>query len=241
MLRISNLTKRFNDGTIAVNNLNLKLEKGEIYVLLGANGAGKTTTINLIFNFLTPTEGNIYIKDIDAVKYPLKAKQFLAYVSENVLLYENFTAVQNLAYFSKIGGKKDYSNDYYKSVLERVGIPYSAMHKKLRTFSKGMRQKCGIAIAIAKDADVIILDEPTSGLDPKSGKEFIGILGELKNEGKTIFMTSHDIFRAREISDRIGIMKQGKLLCEMTKKDIQNIDLEALYVDYMEDNNITTN
>jgi len=236
MLKLVNLTKCYKDGTLAVNNLNLELKKGEIYVLLGANGAGKTSTINLIFNFILPTSGDIYVNDIDAVKQPLEAKKFMAYVSENVLLYDNFTAIQNLAYFSKLGGKRDYTNDNYKKILERVGIPNSALHKKLGTFSKGMRQKCGIAIAIAKDAKVIILDEPTSGLDPKSGKEFIIILKELRNEGKTILMTSHDIFRAKEISDRIGIMKQGEVVYELTKNEIKDVDLESLYVHYINEN-----
>lgn len=233
ILEAANLSKRYDNGVLAVNKLNLSVDRGEIYCMLGANGAGKTTTVNMIFNFIPPTDGNIFVNEIDVDKDPISAKKYLAYVSENVMLYDNFTAIQNLDFFSRLGGKKDYSQDDYFKILHRVGLPEEAFSRRLKTFSKGMRQKCGIAIAIAKDADLIVLDEPTSGLDPKSGREFLNILGELRDEGKGIFMTTHDIFRAKEIANKVGIMLKGNLAIEMNSEEIQKQDLEKIYLEYV--------
>lgn len=234
MLEINNLCKRFDNGIMAVNHLNLKINPGEIYCMLGANGAGKTTTVNLIFNFINPTDGYIKVNDIDVYLEPLKAKKHLAYVSENVILYDNFTALQNLDFFTRISGNDSCSKEKYEQILERVGLPKEANNRRIKTFSKGMRQKCGIAIAIAKNADVIILDEPTSGLDPRSGMEFMQILRELRNENKAVLMTTHDIFRAKMISNKVGIMSQGVLLKEISEEELGQIDLEELYLEYIE-------
>lgn len=237
ILETVDLSKRYDNGVLAVNKLSMVLHKSEIYCMLGANGAGKTTTVNMIFNFIPPTAGNLYVNGIDVDKDPISAKKYLAYVSENVMLYDNFTAIQNLDFFSRLGGKKDYSRDDYHKILLRVGLPEEAFTRRLKTFSKGMRQKCGIAIAIAKNADLIVLDEPTSGLDPRSGREFLNILNELRNEGKAIFMTTHDIFRAKEIADKVGIMLKGNLATEMNSEQIQQEDLEKIYLDYVDARN----
>jgi len=233
MLQIKELTKQFNNGVLAVNKLNVDVKKGEIYCMLGANGAGKTTTVNMIFNFTPPSSGEIFVNNIDVIKDPLSAKKSLAYVSENVMLYENFSAIQNLNFFSRIGGKSKYTKDDYINILSKVGLPEESHDRRIKTFSKGMRQKCGIAIAIAKDANLIILDEPTSGLDPRSGYEFLSILEELRKEGKSIFMTTHDIFRAKDIADKIGIMAKGNLMSEMKADEIKNVDLEKIYMQYV--------
>lgn len=234
MLRVKGVTKVFDETVKAVNELTLEVNRGEVYCMLGANGAGKTTTINLILNFIEPNNGEVFVNDINVLKDPLEAKKYMAYVSENVMLYENFTAVQNLDFFSKLGGKKNYTKENYKQILNRVGLQEEFHRKRLKTFSKGMRQKSGIAIAIAKDADLILLDEPTSGLDPKSGREFLNILGELRKENKAIFMTTHDIFRAKEIADRLGIMVEGNLVTEMNRQEIQKSNLEEVYMKYVE-------
>ncbi len=126
------------------------------------------------------------------------------------MLYGNFTARQNLDFFAKLGGKPDLTKEDYYQVMRRVSLQEKAFEQRLKTFSKGMRQKLGISIAIIKDAPAILLDEPTSGLDPKAAEEFLEILGELKKEGKAILMSTHDIFRAKEIGDRVGIMKEGR-------------------------------
>ncbi|MBN1907618.1 MAG: ABC transporter ATP-binding protein [Deltaproteobacteria bacterium] len=233
VLEADKLTKRYEDGVLALDELSFTIKSSEIYAMLGANGAGKTTTINLFLNFIEPTSGEARVMGIVTHKEPLLAKEKLAFVSENVMLYQNFTAIQNLDYFAKLGGKKNYTRDDYRNVLLRVGLQEEAHNKRLKGFSKGMRQKCGIAIAILKDAPAILLDEPTSGLDPKAGYEFIQLLDNLRSEGKSILMSTHDIFRAREIADTVGIMNQGKLVMQAGRDELTDKDLEQLYMKYM--------
>ena len=226
MLEADQLSKRYEDGHLALDNLNLKVEAGQVYAMLGGNGAGKTTAINLFLNFIEPTSGEARVDGIVTHKEPLKAKQKIAYVSENVMLYPNFTALQNLDFFVKLGGKTHYTKEDYRKVLLRVGLQEEAHDRRLKGFSKGMRQKSGIAIAILKNADAILLDEPTSGLDPKAAFEFINLLNSLREEGKAILMSTHDIFRAKEVADIIGIMNQGKLVMQRTKDELAGEDLE---------------
>ena len=171
MLQANQLTKRYEDGQLALDTLNLEIKPGQIFFLLGANGAGKTTTINLFLNFITPTSGAPFINGIDAAKNPLEAKKHVSFLSENVMLYGNFTARQNLDFFAKIGGKTKLTKADYYALLRKVGLQDEAFEKKLKTFSKGMRQKVGLAIALAKDADNMLLDEPSSGLDPQAAAE----------------------------------------------------------------------
>lgn len=232
MLEIVGLSKHYDDVK-AVQDLTLTVAAGEVFCMLGANGAGKTTTLMVALGFTEPTEGTVRICGVDVTKEPLRAKQHVAYVSENVMLYGNFTARQNLDFFAKLGGRKGVSDAEYEQVLERVGLQKDAFDRRVKGFSKGMRQKLGIAIAIMKDAEVILLDEPTSGLDPKSGAEFLQLLAELRGEGKAIWMTTHDIFRAKEIADRVGIMVNGQLVKLLTREELQREDLERLYVSYV--------
>ncbi len=233
LLEADNLTKRYEDGVLALDHVSFAVYPKQIYAMLGANGAGKTTTVNLFLNFIDPTEGEARIDGIVTHKEPLQAKQKVAFVSENVMLYPNFTAMQNLDFFARLGGKTNYTKDDYRRVLLRVGLQEEAHNKRLKGFSKGMRQKCGIAIAILKDAPAILLDEPTSGLDPKAGFEFIHLLEELRDEGKAILMSTHDIFRAKEIADVVGIMRQGQLVVQRTREEIAGENLEDLYMHYM--------
>lgn len=235
MLQSIDLTKRYEDGLLALDHVNFEVKEGEIFCLLGANGAGKTTTINLFLNFIDPTAGQALINGIDSAKDPLEAKKHVAYVSENVMLYGNFTARQNLDFFAKLGGKKDLTKEDYYTVMRQVGLQEKAFEMKLKNFSKGMRQKLGISIAIIKDAPNILLDEPTSGLDPKAAAEFLKILAGLKEQNKAIFMSTHDIFRAKVIADRVGIMKEGRLVMVRTREEFLAEDLEKIYLDYMQE------
>ena len=235
MLETHNLTKRYEDGNLALDTLNLNIDKGEIYCLLGANGAGKTTTINLFFNFIEPTDGTARINGIDVTREPLEAKKYASYVSENVMLYGNFTARQNLDFFAKLGGQKNLTKEDYYHAMRKVGLQEDAFEMKLKKFSKGMRQKVGITIAMIKDAPAILLDEPTSGLDPEAGAEFINILQNLRSREKAILMCTHDIFRAKDIANRIGIMKEGRLVLERTREEIEKEDLEKIYLKYMQE------
>lgn len=234
MLETIELTKIYEDGVVGVDHLNLKVEKGEVFCLLGANGAGKTTTINLCLGFIDPTEGTAKINGIDVVKDPLEAKKYVAYVSENVMLYGNFTALQNLEFFTRLGGRRNVTRDELENVLRRVGLPEVAINKRVKYFSKGMRQRLGLAIAIAKNADVLLLDEPTAGLDPRGAREFLEILFGLRDEGKAILMSTHDIFRAKIVADRVGIMKEGYLIATMKQDELKLQDLEQLYLQYMD-------
>ncbi|HCL30099.1 MAG TPA: ABC transporter ATP-binding protein [Candidatus Latescibacteria bacterium] len=232
MLEIIEMSKHYGD-VHAVNDLTLTIPPGEIFTMLGANGAGKTTTLMVSLGFTEPTAGTVKICGVDVTKDPLEAKKHVAYVSENVMLYGNFTARQNLEFFTKLGGRKDVTTAEYEQVMDRVGLQRDAFERRLKGFSKGMRQKLGIAIAIMKNAEVILLDEPTSGLDPKSGAEFLQLLQELREEKKAIWMTTHDIFRAKQIADRVGIMVAGDLVKIFTKDELEQADLESVYVEYV--------
>jgi ABC-2 type transport system ATP-binding protein len=233
MIEARNLSKRYEDGVLALDALNLAVSPGEIYCLLGANGAGKTTAVNLFLNFIEPTGGVAFLNNIDVSKDPLEAKKYVAYVSENVMLYGNFTARQNLDFFAKLGGRKNLRKDDYYRVMREVGLPERAFEQRLKGFSKGMRQKLGIAVAMIKDAPALLLDEPTSGLDPKAGAEFLETLLDLKRQGKAILMSTHDIFRAKDVADRVGIMMEGRKVMERTREELEFENLERLYLDYM--------
>jgi len=232
-LEAVNLTKRYEDGVLALDHVSFAVMPGQVFAILGGNGAGKTTTINLFLNLLEPTEGEARVCGVNSQREPLLAKEKVAYVSENVMLYPNFTALQNLDFFARLGGKTSYTADDYHRVLDRVGLDRAWHRKRLKGFSKGMRQKCGIAIAILKDAPAILLDEPTAGLDPKAGHDFLKLLDELKEEGKAILMSTHDIFRAREVSDVVAIMDRGRIIMQKKAADLVGHDLEDIYMQYM--------
>ena len=233
MIEAVNLTKRYEDGVLALDAINLRVNPGEIYCLLGANGAGKTTTINIFLDFIRPTSGQALLNGTDVTQNPLQAKIHVSYLPENVMLYPNFTARQNLDFFARLGGRRKLGKDDYYRVLREAGLPEKAFEQKIRELSKGMRQKVGIAIAMVKEAPALFLDEPTSGLDPKAGAEFMEIMVELRGRGKAILMSTHDIFRAKDIADCVGIMKEGVKVMERTREELQAENLEALYLDYM--------
>ena len=235
MIEINELTKRYDDGVLALDHVSYTIKPGEIFCLLGANGAGKTTTVNILLDFIPPTSGSASINGYDCNKLPLEAKKYVSYVSENVMLYGNFTARQNLDFFAKLGGKTNLTKDDYYMEMRKVGLQEEAFEMKLKNFSKGMRQKLGITIAIIKDAPNVLLDEPTAGLDPKAAAEFVKILMGLRDQGKAILMCTHDIFRAKAIADRVGIMKEGRLVMLRDREEFLEEDLEKIYLDYMQE------
>jgi len=235
MLQAIDLSKRYEDGNLALDSLNLEINPGEIFCLLGANGAGKTTTINLFLNFIDPTGGQALINGIDVTRDPLESKKYVSYVSENVMLYGNFSSRQNLDFFARLGGRTDLSKEDYYMHMRRVGLQEEAFEMKVKKLSKGMRQKVGLTIAIIKDAPNILLDEPTAGLDPKAASELLKILGGLRDQGKAILMCTHDIFRAKSIANRVGIMKEGRLVMVRTREEFMEEDLEKIYMDYMQE------
>jgi ABC-2 type transport system ATP-binding protein len=232
MLEATNLSKNYN-GTIALDSLNLRIEAGEIYCLLGANGAGKTTTINLFLNFIEPSSGEALINGLDVTKNSLETKKHIAYIPEQVNLYKNLTGLENLEYFTSLAGKTDYSKDDLRQFLIDSGLQPDAITNRISTYSKGMRQKVGIALAVAKKAKVLLLDEPTSGLDPSASNEFSELLTKLSEQGVAILMATHDLFRAKETGTRIGIMKHGKLVAELSTEELGHADLEKIYLEHI--------
>jgi ABC-2 type transport system ATP-binding protein len=234
MLQAESLTKRYDSHT-ALENLTLTVKPGEIFCLLGANGAGKTTTINLFLNFVQPTSGTASVNGIDVTKEPLETKKYLAYIPETVMLYKNLTGLENLEYFSALAGRADYTRDQLLAFLTRVGLQPDAAHRRVGAYSKGMRQKVGIAIALAKNAKALLLDEPTSGLDPKASKEFSALLTQLSTDGVAVLMATHDLFRAKESGTRVGIMRQGHLVRTLSTGEVGHADLERIYLEHMHD------
>lgn len=228
-VQATQLTKNYGSHT-AVDNLNLNIDKGEIFCLLGQNGAGKTTTINLFLGFIEATGGKALINEVEVKPNDTATKKMIAYIPEVVQLYGNLSGIENLDFFSRLAGFK-YSKKILSSFLTKAGLQTEAHEKRLSTYSKGMRQKVGIAIALAKNADVIFMDEPTSGLDPKATAEFTKICKALASEGKTIFMATHDIFNAVNVGTKIGIMKEGALVHIIETKEITASELQQLYLE----------
>ena len=229
VLQAKNLSKVYN-GNIALLNLNLSIDEGEIFCLLGQNGAGKTTTINLFLGFIDSTSGSAIINNEEVKSNETATKRDVAYIPEIVQLYGNLTGIENLDFFSRLAGFK-YRKEELSDFLTIANLQYDAHDKRLSTYSKGMRQKVGIAIAIAKNAKVILMDEPTSGLDPKATEEFTTICKELAADGKTILMTTHDIFNAVNVGTKIGIMRQGELVQTINTRDITANELQKLYLE----------
>ena len=233
MIAAENLTKRFENEALALDAINFNVKRGEVYCLLGANGAGKTTVIDLFLNFIKPTSGRALINGIDVAEKPLEAKKYVSYGSGEITLYDHFSARENLDFFVRLSGNRGLTRSDYYAVLREVGLQENAFEKKLRFFSKGMQQKVNIAIAIIRDTPAILLDDPASGLDPKASEELMETLDRLRSQGKAILISTRDIFRVREIADRVGIMKEGRKVLERTREELEHEDLQALYLDYM--------
>jgi ABC-2 type transport system ATP-binding protein len=234
MLEAINLTKRYN-GRAALDGLNLRIEPGEVFCLLGSNGAGKTTTINLFLNFVEPTSGSAMIDGLDVRRHALETKRTIAYIPEQVMLYPNLTGLENLEYFVALSGAGPYSRAQLLDFFGQVGLAEEAALRRVRGYSKGMRQKTGIAIALAKRARALLLDEPTSGLDPKASNEFSELLRALSGSGVAVLMATHDLFRAKESGTRIGIMRGGRLLQTLATSEVDHQGLERLYLRHMHD------
>jgi len=221
--------------TLAVDHLDLMIQPGEVFCLLGANGAGKTTTINLFLNFVAPTSGQARIGGLNVVQHPVETKKRLAYIPEQVTLYRNLSGLENLRFFSRLAQASADSDDELIAILTQVGLTADQARRRVGTYSKGMRQKVGIAMTIAKGAMALLLDEPTSGLDPKAANDFSVLLTDLSARGVAILMATHDLFRAKESGTRVGIMKYGKLIETLDTKQLGHSDLEQIYLRHMHD------
>jgi ABC-2 type transport system ATP-binding protein len=234
MLTLQRLSKRF--GTQwALQELDLRVGPGEIQCLLGANGAGKTTTLNLVLGFLSPTSGAAYVDGIEVAGNAARTRARLAFVPEQVSLYPLLTGLENLVYFTRLSGKYDVSPAQLRQYLDQVGLERSALDQRVEHYSKGMRQKVALAIALAKGARALLLDEPLSGLDPKAANECCALVRDLAARGAAVLMATHDLFRAKELGGRLGIMRAGRLLTNLAAADVSHARLDQIYLDCMHD------
>lgn len=210
MIKISSLTKYF--GKIrALDNLNLEIKKGELLGLIGPNGAGKTTAIRIISCILQPDEGQVMVGGYDVLKNPLEVKSMIGYLPEEPNLYERFRAYDLLKYFGELYGVPSAElESRIEELLELVGMKSRAQHR-INTFSKGLRQRIGIARALVHDPDIIIFDEPTMGLDPATSLAIRDFIESLKGN-KTILLCTHYMDEADALCDRVAILNQGQIL-----------------------------
>jgi ABC-2 type transport system ATP-binding protein len=233
MLIAENLTKQYGDYT-ALDNLNLEIKAGEVYCLLGSNGAGKSTTINIFLGFIPATGGRALIDGQEVDVNNAATRNMVAYIPEIVNLYPTLTGMENLEYFSALSGFK-YTRDELTAYMQTAGLQSIAFDKRVNSYSKGMRQKVGIAIALVKKAKALFLDEPTSGLDPHASNEFSQIITRLSEQGVSTLMATHDLLMAKNLGNRIGIMHKGKLRHEMNAAEVSDADLTRLYIDVVKE------
>ncbi|TXI80659.1 MAG: ABC transporter ATP-binding protein [Flavobacteriales bacterium] len=230
MLEARSLSKCYGD-TVALDALDLGVAGGEVFCLLGPNGAGKTTTVNLFLNFISPSAGSALVCGIDSAAEPQRARQHLAYIPETVMLYGNLSGVENLDYFATLAAGRGHSDGELRGWLAEAGLQAEAMDRRVAGYSKGMRQKVGIAIALARNARALLLDEPTSGLDPLAANEFARLIGTLSVRGMAVLMVTHDLFLAQQCGTRVGIMQRGRLAATFDTAATDHLSLERAYLD----------
>jgi ABC-2 type transport system ATP-binding protein len=218
-------------GNPVLRDLNVQVRRGEIYALLGGNGAGKSTTLNTFLGFARPDAGSVRVCGIDVADDVRAARAQLAYVPENVALYEHLDARENIEYFLRLAGA-DWTGDQVADALRAVRLDESSWKRRLGGYSKGMRQKVAIALAVARAVPVLLLDEPTSGLDPQATSEFNTLLHTLRAGGAAIFMVTHDLLGAAEVADRIGFLDRGHIGHESAAAGGERFDVRDLYRRY---------
>lgn len=214
IIELFDLTKKYGSFT-AVDKLCLAIGKGEIFGLLGPNGAGKSTTILMMLGLTDPTSGSLQVCGINPTQNPIAVKRKVGYLPEDVGFYDDLTGLENLTYTAKLNGIGG-QNATHKAweILKKVGLT-EAVNKKAGKFSRGMRQRLGLADVLIKSPEVIILDEPTLGIDPKGVREFLDLIVSLsRKDGITVLFSSHHLHQVQQVCDRVGLFVQGKLLAE---------------------------
>ena len=212
MIETRGLEKKYGSFT-AVHDLNLSVQKGEVFGLLGPNGAGKTTTTLMLLGLTEPSAGSAQIGGVDCTRNPLRVKQMVGYLSDNMGFYPDMTGRENLRMTGRMNGLKgELLEARMEELLERVGMSHAA-DKRTSTYSKGMKQRLGIADILMKDPDVLIMDEPTNGIDPEGMRELMLLIRELaEKDGRTILISSHQLHQIQQICDRVGIFVHGELV-----------------------------
>lgn len=205
-------------GKSVLKGISFQVESGGVYALLGGNGAGKSTTLLSILGFLSWDQGLVAIKGLDVAKNLAEARRNIAYLPESASLYEHLNAFENLNYFLRLANRS-VSRDQVEQALDRVALSSSDRNSVLRDYSKGMRQKVAIALAILRDTDILLLDEPTSGLDPLAIDELHHLIRELADHGKIVLMVTHDVYGACQVADRIGLLRDGELVGEFARSE----------------------
>ncbi len=233
MLHIENLTKIF-DKKVAVDNISLKVNEGEIFALLGPNGAGKTTTVKMIAGLLKPTSGRITLGGVDVVKQPVEAKKMISFIPDEPFVYPYLTGREFLSFICEIYGVENF-NKKIDEMAEYFEL-YESMDMLLSSYSCGMKQKILIASAALRNPKLMIFDEPTVGLDPISVKKFKSYLKNLKEKGTSIFICTHILEMAEKLCDRICVLKKGRIvlsdsvenILKNTKKNLEDVFFEVV-------------
>lgn len=227
IIELNELTKVYGEYK-AVDGLTLSIEKGEVFGLLGPNGAGKSTTILMMLGLIEPTSGTIQVNGIDPVRKPIEVKKHVGYLPDHLGFYPQMTGMENLLYIASLNGyQKDRAEKLAIELLQQVGLS-DAAHKKTGTYSRGMKQRLGIAEVLMKEPEIIILDEPTLGLDPEGVRDLLQLIRQLNEERNiTILLSSHQLHQVQQICDRVGIFVKGKLiaqgnLAELVQKLFEN-------------------
>lgn len=225
---ISDLTLDYGGGDLVLDGLSLAVPAGSITALLGGNGAGKSTTLEALLGFARPRSGAITVCGIDPVMDPDLARRRMAYLPENVALYEHLTAMENAEYLLALSGER-LPVAGIEDALAAAALQKRAWHQRLGGFSKGMRQKVAIAVALLRQVPVLLLDEPTSGLDPRATADFNQLLIEVRARGAAVLMVTHDLLSATDIADRIAFLEAGRVAYEVVASGAERFDVRGLH------------
>lgn len=211
-----------------LDRLSLTVPAASVYALLGGNGAGKSTTLSVLLGFAKPERGRARIAGIDPAENANAARRRIAYLPENVALYEHLSAVENADYLLALSGEPRARGEIM-AAFDAAGLQERAWDQRLGGFSKGMRQKVAIAVALLREVPVLLLDEPTSGLDPRATQDFNRLLAAVRDRGTAVLMVTHDLLSAADVADRIGFLDAGRIVDEVAAQGRERFDLRALH------------